>query len=92
MPMLGQLRRRMPLVAFVLLLIVLLVMLGFACLCISDHPAQTLERVLLAIAHAPPAIVTAFVFVAMSVVTVTQRRVVAASGRASPASLQRFLL
>jgi uncharacterized membrane protein YbhN (UPF0104 family) len=81
----------MPLVAFVLLLIVLLLMLGFVCLCISDHPSQAVERVLLAIAHAPPAMVTAFVFVAMSFATVTPRRVVAATGRASPASLQRFL-
>jgi hypothetical protein len=50
------LRTRMPLIAFVLLAVVCLVLLGFTCACLSDHPTQALERAL-ATLGAFPAIV-----------------------------------
>jgi len=43
----------MPLVAFVLLAVVCLALLGFACACLSDHPMQALERALAGVAALP---------------------------------------
>ena len=88
---LASLRSRMPLVAFVLLAVLCLALLGFACACLSDHPMQALERALGAI-PALPALVElwpAVVAVTLAVALVTVRRLPAA---ASPALLQRFLL
>jgi len=48
-------RARLPLVVFILLLVVALLLLGFACACLSDHPMQAIERVLASIPAAPPA-------------------------------------
>lgn len=82
----------MPLVVFVLLAIVCLGLLGFACACLSDQPAAALERAVQAPALAPalielwpPLLLGAF---AASLLVFTP---VAARGRASPAVLQRFL-
>ena len=46
---LQALRGRMPLLAFILLAVVCLALVGFACACLSDHPVQALERALGAI-------------------------------------------
>lgn len=87
-----RLRERMPLIVFILLAILLLMLLGFACACLTDHPMQVAERTISAIS-AMPAIVElwAYGFAALlAVVSVVpeRRRVI---GRASPADLQRFL-
>jgi hypothetical protein len=88
-----RLRERLPLVVFVLVLVFGLLLLGFACACITDHPAQAIERVLAAVATAPPLIevwsVNAFALVLLTLAFVRQAR---SRARPSPASLQRFLL
>lgn len=43
----------MPLVAFILLAILCLVLLGFACACLGDQPLQALERALGALPALP---------------------------------------
>ncbi|HEY8630487.1 MAG TPA: hypothetical protein VIL73_08120 [Gaiellaceae bacterium] len=89
---LNRIRRRVPLVVFILLLILLVVALGVICMCASDHPAQALERALSVIPAAPPlsaiwsAIAT--VLLAASIVRLRPRF---EPERASPAGLQRFL-
>jgi hypothetical protein len=89
---LERLRGRMPLVAFVLLAVICLALVGFACACLTDYPAVAIERALSAI-PALPALVQVWTFVA--VVAAMTAFVVAgprmATGRASPALLQRFL-
>jgi len=85
-----RLRTRLPFAAFVVLLILLLLMLGFACLCISDHPTQAADR---AAAHAP-AILVMWTLALLLVAPLLMRAPflpVPAIGRASPARLQRFL-
>lgn len=85
-------RKRMPLLAFILLLVLVLLMLGVACACISDHPAQGVDRALGAVPAAPAVLeVWSFAITLMLVtfVLVRPRRVTA---RSSPAALQRFLL
>ncbi len=82
------LRERLPLIVFILLVMVV----GIACACATDHPMQTVERALSAIPAAPAVVVVwSYTFVAMLVVAfvVPQRR--RALGRASPQELQRFL-
>ena len=82
----------MPLLVFILLAVVCLGVLGFACACLSDQPAVALERAVQAPALAPavvelwPAILFGG-FAAGLLVYVP----VAARGRASPELLQRFL-
>ena len=82
----------MPLIAFILLAIICLVILGFACACLSDHPAQAVERAISSGAALPPlAEVWSLVFVSFAggvLLLVSGRR---APSRASPALLQRFL-
>jgi hypothetical protein len=91
---LQALRGRMPLVAFILLALVCLALLGFACACLSDHPMQAIERAV-GVIPALPALVEVWSLVALlalgsgAVLTATTT----ARARApSPASLQRFLL
>ena len=90
---LARFRERLPLVAFLLLLVVCLLLLGVACACFTDHPMQALERALAAI-PALPALLEVWSFVALvalgSAVLLIETR---ARARApSPALLQRFLL
>jgi hypothetical protein len=82
----------MPLVVFILLAVVCLALLGFACACLSDQPAQAIDRAMSLGSALPPLIeVWSLVFVALLgasfLVAVRER----ASSRASPAVLQRFL-
>lgn len=82
----------MPLIAFVLLAVVCLALLGFACACLSDQPAQAIERALSLGAASPPLLEVWVLLVA----SLMFAPVVLAAGergrsRASPASLQRFL-
>lgn len=86
-------RRRLPLIVFVLLAIVVLMLLGFACACLTDDPMQTVERALTLTFVSPlpgpeNAWATLFAVLATSLLLVAQTR--AAGGRASPALLQRF--
>jgi hypothetical protein len=82
----------MPLVVFILLALICLGMLGFACACLSDQPAVALERAVHAPALSPPrvevwpALLFAVLAAGLSALTPEAR------GRASPAALQRFLL
>ena len=88
-----SLRGRLPFIVFVLVLVVAVVMIGFACACITDHPAQAIERALAAVATAPPIIevwsANAFALVLLTLAVARQAR---SRPRPSPASLQRFLL
>jgi hypothetical protein len=84
----------MPLVAFILLAIVCLALLGFACACLSDHPMQALERALGAI-PALPALVEVWSRLALLALASSAVLAVTTTARArapSPAALQRFLL
>ncbi len=86
---LDRLRERMPLLAFILLALVCLALIGFACACLVDQAAHAVDRAL----QAQPAVMElwrplALVALAlMSGIALSVR----ASSRASPASLQRFL-
>ena len=89
---LSRLRGRMPLIAFILLAVVCVAILGFACACLSDQPTQALERAVSTGSALPPLIeVWSLVFVAfvgIAQLLVAERR---APSRASPVVLQRFL-
>lgn len=83
----------MPLVVFLLLFVLLLMLVGLACACLTDQPMQAVERALTVLSELAavvdawsPQIVAAF---AASLLLVAQA---IAFGRASPAQLQRFLL
>ncbi len=82
----------MPLIAFILLALVCLALLGFACACLSDDPAQAVDRAVSAGAALPALTeVWSVVFVALvgvGLLFVLDRH---AGSRASPAVLQRFL-
>jgi hypothetical protein len=82
----------MPLVVFILLAVLCLALLGFACACLTDQPAQAVDRAT-SLGSALPALIEVWslVFVTLMgasfLVAVRER----ASSRASPALLQRFL-
>ena len=82
----------MPLVAFILLAVVCLALLGFACACLTDQPAQAVDRATSLGGALPPLIeVWSLVVVALlgsGFIVVARER---AASRASPAVLQRFL-
>lgn len=82
----------MPLIVFILLALICLLMLGFACACLSDQPALALERALQS--PALPALITVWAAIVLGAFTRTHPRiaVVAHPGRGSPELLQRFLL
>jgi hypothetical protein len=87
---LARLRLRLPLIVFILLALLCLGLIGFACACFSDQPIQALQRAIAAIPAAPP-VLQVWSFVAV----LTAAAVVAMPGfavaRSSPAALQRFL-
>jgi uncharacterized membrane protein YidH (DUF202 family) len=89
-----RLRGRIPLVVFILLAVVCLALFGFACACLSDNPAQALERAV-ASAGAMPAIIEVWSYVAVAMLlgafSIWALAIVGARERASPARLQRFL-
>ncbi len=90
---LQTLRGRMPLVAFILLAVVCLALLGFACACLSDQPMQALERALGAIPSLP-ALIEVWSLMALSLLAVASAlaAVRPRSRSPSPAQLQRFLI
>jgi len=87
-----RLRERLPLIVFLFLLILLVMLVGFACACLNDHPMQALERALATI-PALPALVVVWSFSSASLLAamVMFSRPLVASGRASPAVLQPLL-
>ncbi len=82
----------MPLIAFIMVAIVCLALLGFACACLTGQPVQVVDRATpLGGALAPLAEVWWLGFHALvgaSFIVVARTR---ARSRASPAVLQRFL-
>ena len=91
-PTILVLRRRLPLVVFVLLAVLLLMLVGIACACLSNHPMQAADRVAGPLVALPPltAMWALLVLVLAAAPLLLDRRV-PATGRASPALLQRFL-
>jgi hypothetical protein len=91
---LERLRGRMPLIALILLAPLCLLVLGFACACVSDHPVQALQQALGSV-QAAPALVEVWSLLALTVFgtgLVLSSTVTARARAPSPASLQRFLL
>ncbi|MFL5963473.1 MAG: hypothetical protein ACJ757_11355 [Gaiellaceae bacterium] len=89
-----RLRRRLPFLVFILLLVLFVVALGFICVCASDHPANAAERAASAAAHAPAVLVLwgFLMFVAAPLLLQPSAAPLRTRDRASPAALQRFLL
>ncbi len=88
---LQRLRHRLPLIVYVLLVIVALMLLGFACACLTDEPMQAVERALAFVPVLPaPGDVWATLFAVLATSLLLSSRVNASAGRASPALLQRF--
>ena len=83
------LRQRMPVAVFLVLLAIVLVLAGFACACLSDHPLQALERLAGVPAPSSPAF-GMWAFAALSGVALITAPVIAR--RLSQAQLQRFLV
>jgi hypothetical protein len=82
----------MPLIAFILLALVCLAILGFACACLSDQPLQALERALASGQALPPVIkVWSAAFAALVGASFFLAICTRVPSRASPAVLQRFL-
>lgn len=81
----------MPLIAFILLAVVCLALLGFACACLSDQSAQAVDRAT-SLGSALPALgeVWSLVFVALVGASFLVAERERARSRASPAVLQRF--
>lgn len=82
----------MPLLVFILLALFCLVLLGFACACVTDHPAQSIDRALSAIPAAPPLVdVWTLSFGALLMLVGFDRRRRRADNEISLAALQCFL-
>jgi hypothetical protein len=82
----------MPLVAFILLAVICLALLGFACACLSDHPMQALERALSAV-PALPALIEVWPVALLALVAAASFVLAHTLARApSEAALQRFRL
>lgn len=80
----------MPLLVFILFAVLCLALIGFACACLDDQFAQAFERI---VQSAPTAVIELWPAFALATLASLSLIVlsVPASGRASPASLQRFL-
>jgi hypothetical protein len=82
----------MPLIACILLAVLCLALLGFACACLSDHPMQALERALSTI-PALPALIEVWPVTLLALVGAAAFVSARALARApSEAALQRFRL
>jgi hypothetical protein len=75
------------------MLVVALLVLGFACACLSDYPMQAIERALSSIPAALPLLeIGSLNVVALAMLTLLAAGYARAVARPSPATLQRFLL
>lgn len=84
-------RRRLPLIVFVLLAVVVVMLLGLACL--TDDPMQAVERALSfvpALAVLVPMDAWAMLFAVVTTSVLLVAPTCATGDRASPALLQRF--
>lgn len=82
----------MPLVVFVMLVVIVLLMVGFACACFGEQPLKAAERTLGAGLSTPALIeMWALLVVILIAAPIVVGRRVEATGRASPALLQCFL-
>jgi hypothetical protein len=87
-----RLRDRLPLIAFILLFVLLLMLVGIACACLTDHPMQAADRAISSIAAVPAIIeLWTYAFAALLLVAYVVPVRCRGLGRASPADLQRFL-
>jgi hypothetical protein len=86
----ARFRARMPLIVFILLALVCLLMLGFACACLSDQRALALERALQSASLPAVLIVWTAIVLGGLARTLPRIAVVAHPGRGSPELLQRF--
>jgi hypothetical protein len=88
---LARLRGRLPLIVFVLLALVCLGLIAFACACLSEQPMQALERAMSTGAALPPLVALwALLIASLAAVPRVLLAGDAARSRASPAALQRF--
>ena len=88
------LRKRLPVVVCVLVLLVCFAAIGATCAaCVSSHPPQAIERTLgsAPTASLPPDTTAFFVLVLALTPLLLVRPRFLSLGRASPAELQRFL-
>jgi hypothetical protein len=84
-------RKHLPPVVFVFLLLIAVMVIGVACACLTDHPMQAVEKAFSAIAAAPALIVVWSAFgAALVTAAVSLRRPRTGQSRASPQVLQRF--
>lgn len=85
-------RRRMPLLAFLLLAVVCLALLGFACACLNEQPMQAIDRALSAIPSLPAVIlVWALAITFLGAAALLAPGCARRSMAPSAAALQRFL-
>ena len=92
MPGILALRKRMPLIVFLLLLLLVVMLVGLACACLTDNPMQTIERVVSAFAQLPTvAVAWTLMFATLVLAMPRLQPQKAGRGRASPVALQRFL-
>ena len=91
---LERLRGRVPLIAVILLALLCLLILGFACACLSDHPMQALQQALSSVQVAPALIEvwSLLALVALGASRIVASAVAARARAPSAANLQRFLL
>lgn len=89
---LERIRRRVPLVVFVLLLVMAVLVIGFACACLGNQSAKAAERTLGAgLASLAVVEMWAALTVVAGLIAAPTVRLRAPTGRASPAQLQIFL-
>lgn len=82
----------MPLIVFLFLALLVVMLVGIACACVTENPMQAIERVLTALAQLPTvAVAWSAMFAALLVAMPRLQPQPAGRGRASPAALQRFL-
>ena len=86
-----RIRRHLPLIVFIFLVLIAVMLVGFACACLTDHPMQAIEKALSAIPAAPAIIDVWSSLAALVAAAVVFGRIRPVQGRASPAVLQRFL-
>jgi hypothetical protein len=78
-------------VAFILLALLCLLLIGFVCACLSDQPAQAVERALLLGGALSPLVVLWALLTALTVPRLLVTFRVPAMGRSSPLLTQRLL-
>jgi hypothetical protein len=92
MTVLERTRGRTPLVVFILLAVLVIAMVGFACACLGGTPFQPADRASAGGAALPALIeMWALLAIVLAPVVAWVARRDLPRGRASPAQLQRFL-